>query len=519
MAILGTLLKKGIMLGESMEQQYTSAFDLQKGELRKLMIHAQHTEFGRHYGFANILKTFKTGSRDQFYAEFISKVPVFDYDKIHNEWWHLAKAGKRDVCYPGKVKYFALSSGTSGASSKYIPITKEMIKSIRKTSMRQILTLSKYDLPTDLFTKGILMLGGSTNLRKSGTYFEGDLSGITAAQIPFWFQHFYKPGKKIAKTSDWGDKLEEITRRAKDWDIGIIVGVPAWLQILMEKIVKHYGVATIHDIWPNLKIFVHGGVSFEPYKKGFEKLLMHPLIYMETYLASEGFIAFQAQSVQRSMKLVLNNGIFYEFVPFTPKNFTEDGVMRENPETLHIDQVKTGVEYALLISTNAGAWRYLIGDVIKFASVEDSEIYITGRTKHFLSLCGEHLSVDNMNKAVELVSAEFNIDIREFTVLGESVGGRFAHRWYLGTDDTVDEELLQKRLDLKLMELNDDYKVERGHALREVTVRVLPTALFYEWMKEQGKEGGQNKFPRVLKNEKSQQWKEFVAARNIMNPS
>lgn len=516
MAILGTLLKKGIMLRESMEQQYTSAFDLQKGELRKLMIHSRQTDFGKQYQFSNILKAFKASDGDQFYREYAANVPVYDYDKLHSEWWHLAEGGRKDVCYPGKVKYFALSSGTSGASSKYIPVTGDMIKSIRKTSIRQMLTLSKCDLPDRFFTKGILMLGGSTDLRRHGTYFEGDLSGITTSQIPFWFQHFYKPGKKIAKTPDWGSKLDEITKKAPDWDIGIIVGVPAWLQILMEKIIKHYQVNTIHDIWPNLKIFVHGGVSFEPYRVGFEKLLASPLIYLETYLASEGFIAFQAHPANKSMRLVLNNGIFYEFVPFTRANFTEDGLLKENPQTFNIGEVQAGVEYALLITTNSGAWRYLIGDVIKFTSVEDSEIVITGRTKHFLSLCGEHLSVDNMNKAVELVSTELNIDIREFTVIGETQGG-FGHRWYVGTDDPVDQARLTELLDNKLMELNDDYKVERKHALKHVTVHTLPTAVFYDWMREQGKEGGQNKFPRVLKKEKSEDWKAYLTTQPTLN--
>ncbi|MEM9325797.1 MAG: GH3 auxin-responsive promoter family protein, partial [Bacteroidota bacterium] len=347
MAILGTLLKKGIHLRESLEQQYTSAIDLQKQELRKLLIHSQDTLFGKAYRFKDVLAAFRSKDHDAFYQSFKTKVPVHDYDKIFDTWWHQAKEGKPNICYPGSVKYFALSSGTSGAPSKHIPITKDMMKSIRRTSVRQLLALSKYDLPTNLFTKGILMLGGSTNLRKNGRYFEGDLSGITTSQIPFWFQHFYKPGKKIAKTSDWDAKLDEITQKAKDWDMGIIVGVPAWLQILMEKIISHYQVDTIHDIWPNLSIFVHGGVSFEPYKKGFEKMLARPLIYMETYLASEGFLAFQSKPGAKSMHLVLNNGIFYEFIPFDHHNFTEEGEMRANPQTFKIDEVKKGKEYAV----------------------------------------------------------------------------------------------------------------------------------------------------------------------------
>lgn len=509
MAILGTLLKKGIMLRESLEQLYTSPLELQKQELRNLLIHCQSTQFGQGYSFSAILGSFKK-EKDDFYKSFTEKVPIHDYEKIYHEWWHMAKEGQRDVCWPGKIRYFALSSGTSGAPSKYIPITRDMVKSIRKTSMRQILTMSRYDLPASLFSKGILMLGGSTDLKKSGHYFEGDLSGITAAQIPFWFQHFYKPGKRIAKTKDWHDKLEEIVKKAPEWDIGIIVGVPAWLQILMEKIIEKYNVKTIHDIWPNLQIFVHGGVSFEPYKRGFEKLLSRPLNYMETYLASEGFIAFQAYPNRRSMRLVLNNGIFYEFIPFTESNFDEEGKLRPSAETLKIDEVEENVEYALVITTNAGAWRYLIGDVIKFVSVEESEIMITGRTKLFMSLCGEHLSLDNMNRAIELVEEEMKIDIREFTLLGDRSGSLFAHHWYIGTDDEVDKEQLVERIDYHLKELNDDYKVERSSALKEVRISTLSSDIFYNWMESQGKVGSQNKFPRVLKKEKAQLWRNFL---------
>ncbi|MEO9481823.1 MAG: GH3 auxin-responsive promoter family protein [Ekhidna sp.] len=509
MAILGTLLKKGIMLRESLEQLYTSPLDLQKQELRNLLIQCQSTKFGQFHSFNAILNSFKKG-KDEFYKSFTANVPIHDYDKIYEDWWHLAKAGQRDICWPGKIKYFALSSGTSGASSKYIPITREMVKSIRKTSMRQILTMSKYDLPASLFSKGILMLGGSTNLKKSGHYFEGDLSGITAAQIPFWFQHFYKPGKKIAKTEDWHSKLEEIVKKAPDWDIGIIVGVPAWLQILMERVIEKYQLNTIHDIWPNLQIFVHGGVSFEPYKRGFEKLLSRPLTYMETYLASEGFIAFQAYPNKRSMRLVLNNGIFYEFVPFIEANFDVDGKLKDGAKTLKIDEIEENKEYALLITTNAGAWRYMIGDVIKFTSVDENEIVITGRTKLFMSLCGEHLSLDNMNKAIELVEEELKIDVREFTLLGDRSDSLFAHHWYIGTDDEVDENQLGERIDHHLKTLNDDYKVERGSALKEVRLSTLSTKTFYQWMESQGKVGSQNKFPRVLKKEKAQLWRNFL---------
>jgi hypothetical protein len=509
MAIISTLLKKGIRLRESWEQEYSSPFDLQKGQLKKLLLKAKDTEIGKKYDFHRILKAFREGE-ETFYEVYKVQVPIYDYDSIHAEFWHKLQLGKKNVTWPGAVKYFALSSGTSGAASKYIPITKSMVNAIRRTGVRQILSLSKYDLPASLFTKGILMLGGSTDLEFNGTYFSGDLSGITASKLPIWLQRFYKPGKKIARNRNWGDKLDQIVERARDWDIGIIVGVPAWLQILIEKIIERYKVQHIHEIWPNLQIFVHGGVSFEPYKKGFEGLLGRPLIYIETYLASEGFLAMQALPNRRSMRLVLNNGIFYEFIPFTEANFDEGGNLKKDAQTLKIDAVEEGKDYALLISTCAGAWRYLIGDVVRFASKAESEIVITGRTKHFLSLCGEHLSVDNMNKAIELAADELRIRIREFTVLGEPYKNLFGHHWYIGSDDTVSAEMLQVSIDQHLKSLNDDYAVERNHALQKVDVTVLPSSVFYAWMRSQGKEGGQNKFPRVLKGEKAQSWKEFL---------
>ncbi len=514
MAIIGKLLKKGIKIRESLEQDFSSPIELQKNELKKLLIAACDTQLGVQHQFADILKTFRSASLESFYDSYKEHVPIYDYDRIYDEWWYKSREGSSNIAWPGKVNYFALSSGTSGASSKYIPVTSEMLKSMQKTSVRQILTLSKYDVPDELYTKGILMLGGSTNLRKNGRYFEGDLSGITASQIPFWFQHHYKPGRKIARTTNWSEKLDEITRKAPEWDIGIIVGVPAWLQLLLEKIVTYYQLDSIHDMWPNLSLFVHGGVSFEPYKRSFTEYLGRPLHYMETYLASEGFLAFQDTPGVRHMKLVLNNGIFYEFVPFNEDNFDSNGDLKPEAEVLKIDEVENNKEYALLISTNAGAWRYLIGDTVKIISKDKAEIVITGRIKHFLSLCGEHLSLDNMNKAIEIVADQLDIQVTEFTVSGHSRGATFAHQWYVGTNDSVSEPALTVALDETLKQLNDDYATERAHALAEIKVQVLPTQVFFDWMKVQGKEGGQNKFPRVLKKEKLSSWESFLVTQS-----
>jgi hypothetical protein len=231
---------------------------------------------------------------------------------------------------------------------------------------------------------------------------------------------------------------------------------------------------------------------------------------METYLASEGFIAYDDNPGREGMRLVLDNGIFFEFIPFTETNFGSEGNMKDNPETLSIGEVAEGVEYALLLSTCSGAWRYLIGDTVKFTSLENQEIIITGRTKHFLSLCGEHLSQDNMNRAVELVAQDLNIEIKEFTVIGIPYGSLFAHKWYIGTDDKVDKTVLKEKLDEHLKTLNDDYRVERIAALKDVLVEILPSSVFYDWMEQKGKMGAQNKFPRVMKNKHLAEWESYL---------
>jgi hypothetical protein len=474
--------------------------------LKKLLRKARFTEFGQQYRFDEILLSKHPGKKFQ------ELVPVYNYNRIYKEWWHKTIEGKPDVCWPGKIRYYALSSGTSEAASKYIPITNDLLKGNKIVMIKQLLSLRSYEnIPYASISKGWLTLGGSTDLQKGAGYYAGDLSGITVKKAPFWFQPFYKPGKKIAKQKDWNKKLEEIVEKAPQWDIGFLVGVPAWIQMCLEMIIEKYQLNNIHELWPNLAFFVHGGVSFEPYKKGFEKLLGKPVTYIETYLASEGFIAYQERQHAQGMRLVTGEHIFMEFVPFTDENFDGDGEMMANPETLMIHEVEEGKDYALLISTTAGTWRYLIGDTIRFVDKEKCEIIITGRTKHFLSLVGEHLSVDNMNKAIQLVSEELNICIPEFTVAGVPHGNFFAHQWYLACNEAVNAELLAQKIDQHLCELNDDYAVERRSALKEIRVQVLRDEQFMQFLESKGKIGGQHKFPRVLKGSMLEDWQRFLS--------
>jgi hypothetical protein len=507
MPLLGSIIKTAYTLRQipiDIKKNFNPV-TAQRKELRKLLNRAQDTAFGEHYHFADLL-----ASKD-FVKAFQETVPVHDYNSMFKNWWYRSLNGEPWVTWPGKVKYFALTSGTSESSSKHIPVTSAMLRSIQKASIRQLVMTTKYNFPDEFYEKGILMIGGSTHLQYNGTYYKGDLSGITASNIPFWFQHFYKPGPHISREEVWSLKLNEIVRKAKDWDIGVIVGVPAWIQIILERIIAHYGLNNIHEIWPNFSAYVHSGVSFEPYLKSFEKLLGKPIVYNESYLASEGYIAYQQAGNRNSLTLITDNGLFYEFIPYNSVNFDSEGNLLPKPEILTIAEVETGTEYALLLSSCAGAWRYLIGDIIRFTSKDSCEILFTGRTKHFLSLCGEHLSQDNMNRAIRMLQDEFNIKINEFTVTGIRFGSLFAHKWYLGTDDRIDPGTAASRLDEYLAVLNDDYRVERTEAIREVYVEILPLQVFYDWMKTKGKEGGAHKFPRVLKETQRVDWEAHIA--------
>ncbi|RYY62647.1 MAG: GH3 auxin-responsive promoter [Chitinophagaceae bacterium] len=479
--------------------------------LKKLLKRARFTEFGQHYRFDEALYSKSPALR------FRQQVPIHDYNKIYEEWWKKTLEGVPDVTWPGKIKYYALSSGTSESASKYIPVTKDLLRSNSINYVRQLISVFGYeDANRKALTKGFLMLGGATDLQKGKAgWYAGDLSGILAKKRPFWFQTFYKPGGRIAAIKDWNQKLTEIVEHAKEWDIGYIVGVPAWCQMCMEMVIEHYQVKNIHEIWPNFGVFVHGGVAFEPYKKGFEKLLGKPIVYIENYLSSEGFIGYKMREHAKGMQLVLNNNIFFEFVPFDDKNFDADGKILPDAEAKMIHEVEEGKEYALLMSTNAGAWRYLIGDTIRFVDLAKSEVVITGRTKHFLSLTGEHLSVDNMNKAIELASEKFNISIPEYTVVGYPYENFFAHKWFVATDDKVDPEALRSFIDQGLRNLNDDYAVERDSALKEVFLEVLPEEKFMHFMQLKGKVGSQHKFPRVMKGKMLDEWNKYLSTGTV----
>jgi hypothetical protein len=506
MKLLGTIIKRAFSLADKIQGLGQKPIDLQRKTLRRLMRKAQYTEFGKHFNFSEMLNEM------DFIEAFQRNIPFYDYDKIHDEWWYRSLNNEPNITWPEKIKYFALSSGTSGAPSKYLPMTDDMIKAIRKAGFKAFYASTKFGLGADFFTKQGLFISGTTTLKDKGGYYVGDMSGINLKERPFWLLSFSKPGNRIQSIPDWGRRLDVIARNAPKWDIGFITGIPSWVQLMIEKVVEYNKVDHIHEIWPNLQVFVHGGIAFEPHRKSFDALMLKQMVYIDTYLASEGFIAFQSRPETQAMSLILNNGIFHEFIPFNEKNFTPDGNLKGHPKALTVDEVEEGVEYAIVITTCAGAWRYLIGDTVRFTDAERKEIMITGRTKHFLSVTGEHLSVENMNQGISYVSEEMNVDIKEFTVAAIETETGFAHKWYIGCEPLVDSATFTTLLDEKLRDVNDDYATERDNVLRTPHVEILPSGIFYDYLKSKGKVGGQAKFPRVMKKEQFSDWEAFVAA-------
>ncbi|EMR03124.1 GH3 family domain-containing protein [Cesiribacter andamanensis] len=506
MALLGKIIKSAIELTEKVLPE-SSPLENQQEVLVQLLKEARDTAFGRQYQFARLLEAEDPGKA------FAEAVPFHDYDKMHKEWWQRQLAGEADVTWPGSPSYYALSSGTTGKSSKRIPVTDEMLKAIRKTGVMQILALANFDLPADFYDKEVMMLSSSTDLVQAGDHLEGEISGISASNIPAWFKGFYRPGDEIASLNDWDERVARIAQQAKDWDVGGLSGIPTWNELMLKKIIEYHKLKHIHELWPNLSVFTSGGVAFEPYRKSFEALLGHPITIIDTYLASEGFLAYQNRPNEAmAMKLATNSGIYFEFVPFKPENIDEQGNPLPQVKALRLDEVEAGQDYALIISTVSGAWRYLIGDTVRFTDVERAEIIISGRTKHFLNVVGSQLSVLKMNEAIQALEKQFDLAIPEFTVAAVKPEQEYIHHWYLGLEGQADEEALARELDAYLQEANKNYGVARSRALKGVKVTAVSPDVFYAWNEQEKKMGGQVKMPRVMKEEEFAKWQKFADA-------
>lgn len=504
MAIIGNIIKGVIEAKEALSKE-NSPVEEQKKVLEELLEKAKDTQFGKHYDFASILES------DDVQNAFSEAIPYHDYKKITEDWWSRTIDGEPDVAWPGSPDFFALSSGTTGKKSKRIPVTEDMLDSITRAGRQQVFAMSNFDMPAEFFEKEIMMLGSSTNLQERDGKKEGEISGISASNIPFWFKKYYKPGDKIAKIDDWDERVLSIAKNAKNWDIGALSGIPSWMELMLKKVIDYHNVDNIHEIWPNLQAYTSGGVAFDPYEKSFNALLDHPIQIIDTYLASEGFFACQNRPETTAMKLITDNGIYFEFVPFEPQYVNQDGSLTDDAPSITLNEVEEDVDYVLIISTVSGTWRYIIGDTIAFTDVERAEIKITGRTKFFLNTVGSQLSVNKLNDAVKHLEEELNIKVPEYTLCAKRFDDGFYHTWYLGSDSQLDEEKTANVLDSYLKEANKNYKVARSKALEGVKVNFVSQQMFADWNGANKKKGGQVKMERVMGEERFEEWEEFVS--------
>jgi hypothetical protein len=461
--------------------------DTQQNVLADLLIMASDTEWGSRYNYSSIKSA----------AEFRSAVPVQTYEKIIPTVERL-RAGEKNLLWPGEIKWFAKSSGTTSAKSKFIPVSPEALEHCHYQAARDILAIYTLNNPsTGIFNGKALTLGGSHQINKfSNQSLYGDLSAILIENAPSWVELIRTPGKKIALLEDFEQKLDLITRKTVKENVTNFSGVPSWYLTLIKHILSYTGKNNLMDIWPNLEVFFHGGISFTPYRKIYNELIsgvhMH---YMETYNASEGFFGIQDDPSKTDMLLMLDYGIFYEFVP-------AEKASGDFPPSLTLDEVEKGVNYAIVISTNGGLWRYMIGDTIIFTSTDPYRFRISGRTKHFINAFGEEIIIDNAEKALDAACKSTGAIISEYTAgpvfMGASSKG--THEWIIEFEkEPSDINKFTEVLDETLKTINSDYEAKRFRDINLVMpiVRNVSGGTFNKWFKSKNKLGGQNKVPRL----------------------
>ncbi len=465
--------------------------DVQEEWLRKLIIAGRQTEWGRKYDYASISS----------YESFINNVPITDYEDLKPYVERLRK-GEQNLLWNSEIKWFAKSSGTTSDKSKFIPVSQESLDECHFKGGKDLLSLyCNYNEDTRIFTGQFLGMGGThiSDNEEIGTYV-GDVSAIIMENLPFWVELMRTPDLSIALLDEWEEKIERIAQITKDHDVTNITGVPSWTLVLLKRVLEITGKKTILEVWPNLELIIHGGVSFIPYRHQYDIILGGQVNYLETYNASEGFFGIQDRQNADDMLLMLDYGIFYEFIPIAE---TGESSLKAIP----LYEVKTGVNYAIVISTNSGLWRYQIGDTVMFTSLDPYRIKITGRTKNFINAFGEELIVDNATKALEIACQKTNSMISEFTAapvyFSENTSG--AHEWVIEFERTPEQpEYFGEMLDNALKTLNSDYEAKRYHnmILAEPIIRIVPQGTFYNWLKRNNRLGGQYKVPRLSNNRK-----------------
>lgn len=439
--------------------------------------------------------------------EFQNSVPLRDYDKLES-WIKRARSGEDNLLWPGRTAWFAKSSGTSSSKSKFIPITDESLNLCHYDGMQNMLSTYIHNNPDSKLLEGMaLTLGGSAKIDEAGdgkTQY-GDLSAILLKNSPILAEFRRTPPADIALISDFEKKVDEICRVASKQNVTSISGVPSWNLILLNAILEYNGKKDLREVWPNLELFMHGGISFDPYKKEYLRIIPHEnMNYMENYNASEGYFAFQDDPSDSSMLLMTNGGVFYEFIPIDRLEEALDGRFKEF-ET--VDSVRVGINYAMVITTNGGLWRYLIGDSVVFTSLFPHKISITGRTQLFINAFGEELMISNAERALSETCNICDCSVENYTVapLFMEDGGKGSHQWIVEfKNPPADLEIFANTLDKEVCKVNSDYEAKRANSvtMTRLTVVSLPEGTFYRWMKESGKLGGQNKVPRLSNGRK-----------------
>ncbi|HYG53597.1 MAG TPA: GH3 auxin-responsive promoter family protein [Flavobacteriales bacterium] len=465
--------------------------EVQHELMTKLVSTAQDTEWGKTHGFSEV----------DNYEKFHTRFAIQEYDDV-KPYIDRIFNGEQNLLWPSEIKWFAKSSGTTNDKFKLIPVSKETLEECHYKGGKDLLCLYYHNHPNRKLYKGKhLIIGGSAqiNYTSSDSYF-GDLSAIIIKNLPFWAEIRRIPKKEIALLDKWDQKIEQMAQSTIKEDVYIVAGVPSWTLHLFKRILEITGKDNIADVWPNIELFMHGGVSFVPYRDQFTGFIRKPeMNYVETYNASEGFFGIQDQVNKDEMLLMLDYGIFYEFIPHS--EFQKGNTSKP----VWLDGVKTGENYVMVISTNSGLWRYVLGDTITFTSTNPFRFKITGRTRHFINAFGEELIIDNAEKAIHTACERTGASIREYTASPVFMGNNNTggHQWLIEFEKLpANTSFFGEVLDNALKTLNSDYEAKRSHnfIMQPPVITLAKPNLFYDWLKHKGKLGGQHKIPRLVNN-------------------
>ncbi|MUP44456.1 GH3 auxin-responsive promoter family protein [Gramella sp. BOM4] len=482
-SIASWFLKKRI---HQMELFIKYPHEVQHELLKNLLSKAKTTEYGKRYGFADIHN----------YEQFRERLPIRKYEDFEADI-ERSRLGESNIFWPTPIKWFAKSSGTTSAKSKFIPVSSDSLEDCHYAAGKDLLCIYLNNNPqSQLFTGKSLRLGGSKELyQENGTSY-GDLSAILIDNMPFWAEFSSTPSNEVSLMHDWEYKMQAIVDETIKEKVSSLAGVPSWMLVLLNNVLETTGKQNLFEVWPQLEVYFHGGVSFEPYASQYQKILpKEDFRYYEIYNASEGFFACQDHNDTKELLLMLDYGIFYEFIPM-------DQYGSEDEKAIPLSEVELGKNYAVVITTNAGLWRYKIGDTVKFTNLNPYRIKVSGRTKHHINVFGEELIIENAENALKKVCLVTNCEIVDYTVAPVFMEGKKkgAHEWIIEfKTPPKDFENFRNQLDLALQEVNSDYEAKRYNnmTLRMPTIHVARPNLFYDWLKKNDKVGGQHKVPRL----------------------